>query len=105
LIRIATKYKDKNGIPVFVGDLIKVSHFVARNRKKIFMYRKIFIINDLVYAVEVQNLGILPTAECHKCRVEALESFEVIDGESINHPVCDWLVCWWERKRLARELF
>jgi hypothetical protein len=98
-----TNYVDKKGIPVFVGDLIKVPHFTAARNRKVFMYKKVMVINDRVFAVEIRNLGEIPTTKCHKCKIEDCGDFEVIDGDSINHPIDGTMVCHWERKsRLAK---
>lgn len=32
---------DKHGIPIFVGDVIKVFHFIGARRKKYFMYKHV----------------------------------------------------------------
>ena len=64
------------------------------------MYKRVLIINNRVYAVANDELGLKPTAECHKCLVEDCKDFEVIDGDSIDRPWDGTLICWWERKRL-----
>lgn len=102
---IATGHHDKNGIPLYVGDLIKVFHFTAAHRRrKCYMHKTIMVINDKIYAVNSMELGFKPTAECHKCHVEDCGDFEIIDGHSINHSRDGHLVCWWERKRFLEGL-
>jgi hypothetical protein len=97
---IATGQYDKHGTPVYVGDLIKVFHFTAAHRgRKCYMYKKVMLINDRIYAVNNMELGFKPTAECHKCYIKDCKDFEIIDGHSLDHPVDGFLVCWWERKR------
>jgi hypothetical protein len=94
--------EDCNGIPIFVGDLVRMHHFIARNRKQIYMYKKVLIVNDRLHLVNNNDLGIIPTAYCHKCLIkDAGDSIEVIEGPSINHPVTGDLTCWWERRRLS----
>lgn len=99
-----TSLVDRKDIPVFVGDLIKVRHFVAANWRKVYMYKRVMIINDRLYAVDTQELGMIPTDQCHKCLVEDFDGFEVIDGPSVDHPVTRELICFWERKKLPKNL-
>jgi hypothetical protein len=97
-----TGAKDRNGVPIFVGDLVRTHHFIARNRKQIYMYKRVLIINDRLYLVDNHSLGIIPTANCHKCYIkDAGDSIEVMTGPSIDHPVTGDLICWWERRRLS----
>ena len=98
---LKTKYTDSKGIPVYLGDLLRIPHFVAARQRKIYMYKKVMLVNDRVYAVSCSHLGVRPVQECHKCSIEDIENcgkFEIIDGESVRHPWDDTMICWWERK-------
>jgi hypothetical protein len=65
------------------------------------MYKKVMIVNGRLHLVNVHELGLKPTAECHKCFIkDAGDSIEVLDGDSVDHPLDGVMVCWWERKRL-----
>lgn len=65
------------------------------------MYKKVIMLNDRVYAFSVKHLGFLPIQECYKCTIDDCGNFEVIDGESVRHPLDGTLICWWERKNVA----
>ena len=91
---------DRNGIPIAVGDLVRMGHFTARSGRKIYLYKKVMIINDRVYLVAVGELGLKPTANCYKCLISDAVNIEVLDGDSCNHPLDGRLICWWERKQL-----
>ena len=92
---------DRNGTPIAVGDLVRVNHFKTRSRRQIYLYKKVVVINSRIQLVDIRDLGIKPTAECHKCLVQdAGGSIEVMDGDSCTHPLDGTLICWWERKRL-----
>jgi hypothetical protein len=101
-----TGYEDKNGVPLMVGDLIKVRHFVARNRRKVYMYKRVLIVKNKVCAVANQELGLKPTAYCHKCNISDCGEFEIVDGPSFDDPRDGVLICWWERKqKMYKSLF
>ncbi|MGL4421941.1 MAG: hypothetical protein ACRCZF_14840 [Gemmataceae bacterium] len=90
---IFTGDRDKNGIPIAVGDLVRMKHFIAARKRQVYMYKRVSLIDGKVF---LSNL-----TEDHRCFVkDAGPSIEVIDGPSIDHPKEGWLVCWWERKRL-----
>lgn len=98
-----TGVKDRNGVPIFVGDLVRMHDFIAQyHRKQIHLYKRVLVINDRLYLVDNNSLGIIPTANCHKCRIEdAGDSIEVMTGPSIDHPVTNCLICWWSRRSLS----
>jgi hypothetical protein len=98
---------DRNGRPVVAGDILKVWHFVAYNRRKCFMYKKVFRVSDegdldpqgrFLYALDLQELGLRPLHLVHKCRVDWLDEFEIIDGPTKTNGNGE-MVCWWERKK------
>jgi len=98
---------DKNGRPVVAGDIIKVWHFVAYNRRRCYMYKKVFRISDegdldpqgrFLYALDLQELGMKPLDRVHKCRIDLVGEFEIIDGLSKKDENGE-LVCWWEREK------
>lgn len=87
-----TGFFDRKGIPIAVGDLVRVPHFRAARNRQVWMYKRIRVVNCQVLLVDLDDT--------HRCRIDAADQIEVIDGESIEHPTEQWLVCWWERKRL-----
>lgn len=104
---------DTNGIPVLPGDLIRIFHFVARRRKTIWMYKKVFRVDgnnqladngDFLTGVALSDVGDKPFDDWHKCLLQHCGEFEVIDGHSLRAKD-GALMCWWERPRLPRPIW
>lgn len=102
---------DRTGLPVLPGDILRVWHFVARRRKTIWMYKKVFRVNgrnqladdgEFLSAVAIADLGEKPVEDWHKCLLQHCGEFEVIDGRSLRNAD-GTLMCWWERPRLPGE--
>jgi hypothetical protein len=90
---IFTGTLDKNGIPIAVGDLVRMVHFRTAHRRVVYMYKLVSLIEGRIF---LTNL-----TKDHKCFVkDAGPTIEVIDGPSIDHPITGEYTCWWERKRL-----
>lgn len=87
-----------------VGDLLKVPHFTAYNRRKIYMYKLVVRVNDMLqlnpdgehlYVVDVVDIarsGSLDRA--HKWPLSLVGDCEIIDDAG------DGSVSFWERKRV-----
>jgi hypothetical protein len=100
-----TGYFDKKGIPIAVGDLVRIFLTAHHRRRKIYMHKKVMTINNRFYLVDFQELGEIPTAECHKCLIaDAGKNIEILDGRCCDHPLDKTLVCWWERKQLPDSM-
>ncbi|MGL5058588.1 MAG: hypothetical protein ACRC62_01305 [Microcoleus sp.] len=94
---IFTGFLDRKGIPIAVGDLVRIPHFKAARNRQVWMYKRVRV--DLNAPANCQVI-LTDLDDTHRCRIHAADQIEVIDGESIDHPTEKWLVCWWERKRL-----
>jgi hypothetical protein len=95
-------YFDSEDVPLRVGDLIRVRHFTARSRRKVFMYKKVLKIKDGVYAVSFGDLGVKSIEDCHKCRIEDCYPFTILDGDCYE-GIGGVLISWWERKKELKE--
>lgn len=99
---------DSTGREIKAGDLIKVPHFTAARRRKIFMYKLICRTDDrltitedgeYLYAVGVTDIyrtGSLDKA--HKCPLSVVGECEIIDGGTVDNNDL-----FWERKRIKNE--
>jgi hypothetical protein len=96
---------DSTGREIKAGDLIKVPHFTAARRRKIYMYKLICRTDDrltitqdgeYLYAVDVTDIyrkGSLSKA--HKCPLSVVGECEIIDGGTVDDDDL-----FWERKRV-----
>jgi hypothetical protein len=96
---------DSTGREIKAGDLIKVPHFTAARRRKIYMYKLICRTDDrltitqdgeYLYAVDVTDIyrkGSLGKA--HKCPLSVVGECEIIDGGTVADDDL-----FWERKRV-----
>lgn len=50
--------KDKKGIPIIKGDVLKVFHFIGRRNKKLYMYKYVLSTNE---ANNYYKIGHLPS--------------------------------------------
>jgi hypothetical protein len=95
---------DKHGREIKAGDLLRIPHFTARNRKRIYMHKLVVRVNDdlvvdkggrHLYAVDVcdiyrqNSLG-----RAHKCPLSVVGECEIIDGGTVDDNDL-----YWERKR------
>lgn len=98
---------DKNRRPVMIGDIIRVFHFTARSRKrKVFMYKVVVKVDEKLeicgdgnywYAVDIQDCFAKGTDIAHRCQLDSIGEFEIIDGRAVERP--EGLQCWWERPK------
>jgi hypothetical protein len=97
---------DKNGRQIMPGDLLKVPHFRAYNRRNVYMYKLVVRVDGMskvcddgeyLYGVNIGELRSKPLNDAHKYRLSwALEGVEIIDDDSSNPEQT-----WWERRRLT----
>lgn len=88
---------DRKGRPIKPGDLLKVFHFRAARRRKVYMYRVVIEHDGHLRAADIADAA-KPGWE-HTCPVEVIENPEIIDGPSERASNGE-LVCWWERPRV-----
>ena len=55
---------DKNGVPIYPGDLIKSFHFTDRNRKRWYLY------HVAVWNAETENMEMVPTSHLEPSKVD-----------------------------------
>lgn len=102
------QFIDKTGREIIAGDLLKVPHFTAYNKRKIYMYKLVVRVNEMLqlkldgehlYAVDVVDIarkGSLDRA--HKCPLSVVGECEIIDDAGSGSDVS-----FWERKRVRVE--
>lgn len=94
-----TGYLDTNGVPVAVGDLLKVYHFTAARSRKVFMYKVVADVPGIgIRAVNISDMVTKGASKAHACPLNLLDQYWVIDGPSKETETGE-LLCWWERKR------
>ena len=94
------------GREIKAGDLIKVPHFTARRRRKIYLYKLICrgdsalnITKDgqYLFAVSVDDIYRKESlAEAHKCPLSVIGDCEIIDGGTAEDNDL-----FWERDRVS----
>lgn len=90
-----TGFHDVKGIPICVGDLIRVKHFRHYRRKQqMWLY---FRVGEKAGRFVVHNWSDL--SEMHQCLLDhcGIETAEVLDGPTIT--IGNEMVMWCERKR------
>jgi len=93
-----TGFHDVRGIPIYVGDLIRVKHFKHRRRKQqMWLY---FMVGEVRGQYVVHAVRPAEDEEEYRCRLQAcgIESAEVLDGDSESTTDGGFLM-WCERKR------
>lgn len=100
--------RDKTGREIKAGDLLKVTHFTAYNRRTVYMYKLVVRVDharnvtpngDRLYAVDVIDIARRGTLErAFMCMLECVGECEIIDSDT---SVSD--ECFWERKRVKRK--
>jgi hypothetical protein len=93
-----TGFHDVRGIPICVGDLIRVRHFRHyRRRQQMWLY---FRVAEKAGRFVVQCWDNL-NADHHQCMLadSGVETAEVLDGESYRPSKTSDLVMWCERQR------
>ncbi len=96
--------RDKYGREIKAGDLLKIPHFTARNRKRIYMHRLVIRVDDdfcvtkngehlyVVCVCDIYRKGSLDKA--FKCPLSVVGECEIIDGGTVDENDL-----YWERKR------
>ena len=92
--------RDCHGREIKAGDLIKVPHFIAQRRRKVFMYKLIVRVDDRLrvsesgnelYAVCVVDIAKQSSLDkAHKCRLSVIGDCEIIDGGTVQHNDLFW---------------
>ena len=89
---------DKKGVPVAVGDIIKVFHFIAARNRRVYMYKIIADIPGVgIRAVDLGEATTKGISNAHSCPLNALGDYWVIDG-ACEETETGELICWWERR-------
>ena len=99
------EYWDIKGIPLMVGDIVKMYHFTTRNRRKVYMYKKALRqkkYNGAIRAVNLIELGEVDLEDCHSCSFDNLE-FEIITGLLIQEIPGGPITCYWERAKKSKK--
>lgn len=100
---------DIHGVPLRAGDIIRVEHFRTRRRRMVYMYKIVVMVNaesqvcdngKYWYALDIGDLLTDGRQHCHRCAVEYVGRFEVVDGPTYRSG--DKMICWWERKRVKQ---
>ena len=90
---------DTNGVPVAVGDIVKVFHFTAARRRKVYMYKLVADVPGVgIRAVDLGESVTKGISKAHGCPLNAIGDYWVIDGHCKETETGE-LMCWWERKR------
>ena len=95
---------DINGREIKAGDLLRVYHFTARNRKHVYMHKLVVRVNDdlivdrggrHLYAVDVCDIYRQSSLRwASKCLLLVVGECEIIDGGTVDDGDL-----YWERKR------
>jgi len=106
--RVVMQFFDKTGREIKAGDLLKVPHFTAYNKRKIFMYKLVVRVDDMLqvkphgdylYAVDVVDIARQVSLQrAHKCPLSVVGECEIIDDAGSGSDVS-----FWERKRVRVE--
>lgn len=103
-----TGFYDKNEVPIFIGDLVKIYHFTAANRRKVYMYKKVMRLKSFVGTTEavvlihISQLGLEKNNGFiykHWLSHEDCPGIEVLEGEDYTSIYDGSLTCYWERKK------
>jgi hypothetical protein len=88
---------DKNGVPVYPGDLLKTYHFTGPRRKKFYLYHTAVLTNGSMQGVPTSHLEPTRTkgGGTFWLKTENLANSEVISGHGPGECL-DWT----ERKRV-----
>lgn len=101
---------DKHGRPVMIGDLIRVFHFTARRRRKVYKHHVVvkadatgYIRADGKdwYAVDALDYFAKGMDIAHRCRMDKVGEFEIIDGPSVERP--GGIEYWWKRPKQKKN--
>ena len=95
-----TGFHDVRGIPIWVGDLIRVKHFKHRLRKQqMWLYFHVITLSGRFYVQQLYDYGTTKRqcllADC------GIETAEILYGPSGRFPN-GVLMMWNERKRVKR---
>lgn len=89
--------RDIHGREVQPGDLIRIYHFTAANRRRrVYMHKLIREVDGFLRAFDTTHIA-LQREKPHSCDLRGIE-FEIIDGPSNRSPDGQ-LMCWWERPK------
>ena len=99
-----TGFFDIRGIPICVGDLLKIYHFTAtRYRRKVYMYRLVMRLDNRCTLIDVAGVGFSGSIKSvHQNRLDGSSVYgaEVIDGPYHRNAKGN-LLCFYERERVA----
>lgn len=76
------RLRDKKGIPIMPGDLIKVYHFTGARKKKHYMYKIVWVLENKLYAAHcsgIEQKG-LTLENSYFLSEESLGSCEILEG-------------------------
>jgi hypothetical protein len=103
-----TGFYDKNQVPIFIGDLVKMFHFTAAKRRKVYIYKKVMRLKSFVATTEavalvhISQLGLEKNNGFiykHWLSPEDCPNLEVIEGEDYTSLYDGSFTCYWERKK------
>ena len=99
---IETGYHDRNGIPIYVGDLIRVKHYKhKRNRRQMWLYLRVGH-NGQRPVVFNWNESVRKNWLCYLCDC-GLSSAEVVGESGLHRNEAGEIITFNERPRLAVE--
>ncbi len=97
---LVMRFFDKTGREIKAGDLLKVPHFTAYNRRKIFMYKLVMKVNAMrqlscdgehLYAVDVADIARQRSLDrAHKCTMCAVGECEIIGDAGSGSDLSFW---------------
>ena len=100
--------RDKHGREIKPGDLLKIPHFVAYDRCKVYMYKIVVQVDDdrnishdgeHLYAMDTSDIAREYSLDsAFMCPLSVVGECEIIDDSATGDEEC-----WWERKRVIES--